>query len=85
MLFHDDDILHPKYLELAINAINTDPNIAMVLTRYKEFFNDKIPLLDDTKLMYLILYLIIKNPLQIICFIMNISHMQLQFIVLLIF
>jgi GT2 family glycosyltransferase len=43
MLFHDDDILHPRYLELAIKALNKYPKIGLITTRYTEFFDNNAP------------------------------------------
>ena len=43
MLVHDDDILHPKYLEFALKALNKYRNISLITTRYTEFLNDEIP------------------------------------------
>lgn len=37
MLFHDDDILHPCYLENAIKLLNRYQNVALITTRYTEF------------------------------------------------
>lgn len=37
MFFHDDDILHPKYLEYSLNVLNTYPNIAYITTKHKNF------------------------------------------------
>lgn len=41
MIFHDDDILNRKYLEFAIKALNTYPNIAFITTRTKNFTDKK--------------------------------------------
>ncbi len=43
MLFHDDDILHPKYLEMAIKILNKYTNISLITTRYKEFEDRNVP------------------------------------------
>ena len=43
MLFHDDDLLHPQYLEFALNALNTYPNVSLITTRYTEFFDGNPP------------------------------------------
>ncbi len=43
MLFHDDDILHPAYIELALRALNAYPDAALIATRYTEFENGNIP------------------------------------------
>ena len=37
MLFHDDDILHPEYLEKVLQILNKEKNIAAVYSRYTEF------------------------------------------------
>lgn len=39
MLFHDDDILHPEYINYAIQAINKYPNTSIVSTAYKASSN----------------------------------------------
>lgn len=43
MLFHDDDLLHPQYLEFALNELNTHPNLVLLTTRYVEFTDSTIP------------------------------------------
>ena len=43
MLFHDDDILHPLYLELALQVLNEKDDISLITTRYTEFFDDDFP------------------------------------------
>ncbi len=43
MLFHDDDLLHPKYLEYALNLLNKYDDISVITTRYTEFWNDNLP------------------------------------------
>lgn len=43
MLFHDDDILHPEYLEKVLIVLNTEKNLSAVYSRYREFFNNDIP------------------------------------------
>ena len=43
MLFHDDDLLHPKYLEYALKLLNEHPDLSLITTRYTEFKDDKIP------------------------------------------
>lgn len=43
MLFHDDDILHPQYIELAIKALNKYKNVSLITTRYTEFNDDNVP------------------------------------------
>ena len=42
MLFHDDDILHPEYLEYVLVMLNTYENVSLVTSRYTEFF-DNVP------------------------------------------
>ncbi len=41
MFFHDDDILNPKYLEYALEALNTYPDIAYITTKIKNFNDNK--------------------------------------------
>jgi glycosyltransferase involved in cell wall biosynthesis len=36
-------LLHPQYLELAIDALNTHENLALITTRYTEFTDDHAP------------------------------------------
>jgi glycosyltransferase involved in cell wall biosynthesis len=43
MLFHDDDILHPGYFDLALRVLNTYPELTLIATRYTEFENGNIP------------------------------------------
>ena len=43
ILFHDDDILHPSYFEMALKVINKYNNIALVATRLLEFKNNDRP------------------------------------------
>ena len=43
MLFHDDDILHPEYLEKAIAVLNKEKNLAAVYSRYTEFQGGNSP------------------------------------------
>lgn len=47
ILFHDDDLIHPKYLENALHVLNIIPNIAQVLTRYTEFCDNMVPPFSD--------------------------------------
>ena len=47
MLFHDDDLLHPKYLEIALDILNKHENISIITTRYKEFQDTKVPKFVD--------------------------------------
>lgn len=39
MLFHDDDIMHPNYIENVIEVINNNQGLALVGSLYKTFFN----------------------------------------------
>jgi glycosyltransferase involved in cell wall biosynthesis len=41
MFFHDDDLLNPKYLEYALEALNTYPNIAYITTKTTNFNGKK--------------------------------------------
>ena len=43
MLFHDDDILHPEYLEKVLEILNKEKKIAAVYSRYTEFWNKNSP------------------------------------------
>lgn len=43
MLFHDDDILHPNYLEFALKLLNKYSNTSLITTRYTEFFDNDVP------------------------------------------
>ncbi len=43
MLFHDDDLLHPQYLELALTALNQYKNTSLIATRYVEFEDASSP------------------------------------------
>lgn len=47
MLFHDDDILHPKYLEMALQVLNEKENLSLITTRYTEFLDNDLPELPD--------------------------------------
>lgn len=47
MLFHDDDLLHPSYLEMAMDALNKYDEVSLVLTRYTEFVNDSVPTMPE--------------------------------------
>ena len=40
MLFHDDDILHPNYLEFALKVLNKHKNVSLVVTRFYDFYNN---------------------------------------------
>ena len=48
MLFHDDDLLHPTYLENVLKAINSYPNVSMVTCSYTGFINGKYPTISPT-------------------------------------
>lgn len=37
MLFHDDDILHPQYLELVLKMLNTYENLSLITCSYTPF------------------------------------------------
>lgn len=43
MLFHDDDILHPDYLENVLKILNKEKQISAVFSRYTEFWNSNSP------------------------------------------
>lgn len=43
MLFHDDDLLHPKYLEMALKALNKYDDISLIATRSTGFSDENIP------------------------------------------
>jgi hypothetical protein len=47
MLFHDDDILHPGYIELAMKAVNRYDDVSLITTKYTEFNNDDLPTVSD--------------------------------------
>ena len=40
MFFHDDDIAHPQYLEIAMSLINKYKNVDLICTLLKEFSNE---------------------------------------------
>lgn len=42
MLFHDDDIIHPQYIETALKLINRNMNIDIISCKKFTFNNDKI-------------------------------------------
>lgn len=48
MLFHDDDLLHPQYLGLALQQLTTHPDLALITTRYTEFNDSTIPCLNNS-------------------------------------
>ena len=39
MVFHDDDLLHPEYIETAFKFINKYDNIALISTSYRDYEN----------------------------------------------
>ena len=43
IVFHDDDILHPKYFELALDAINKYQNLSVITSNLSIFFNNDTP------------------------------------------
>ncbi len=43
MLFHDDDILHPQYIDLVLKLLNKYKDVSMITTRFTEFFDDDVP------------------------------------------
>jgi len=43
LVFHDDDILHPDYLKIALKLLNKYPNVALLTTRYTKFNNNDSP------------------------------------------
>ncbi len=43
MLFHDNDLVHPKYLEFAIALLNKYPDLSIITTRYIEFCDENVP------------------------------------------
>ncbi len=47
MLFHDDDILHPGYVELALRALNRYDGISLITSRYTEFEGGNVPEFSD--------------------------------------
>lgn len=47
LTFHDDDILHPKFLELALLALNKYENVSLITTKYREFFEDNVIAFDS--------------------------------------
>ena len=47
MLFHDDDVLHPKYIETALKLLNRHNNVSLLTTRYTEFTNDNLNISKD--------------------------------------
>ena len=49
MFFHDDDIAHPQYLEIAISLINKYKNVDLICTLLKEFSNEKVLKFKDFK------------------------------------
>lgn len=43
MIFHDDDILHPEYLEFVLELLNKYDNVSLIATKFKEFWDNKKP------------------------------------------
>lgn len=43
MILHDDDLIHPNYIELALEALNTVKDISYIGARNTIFRNDNIP------------------------------------------
>jgi glycosyltransferase involved in cell wall biosynthesis len=48
MLFHDDDLLHPQYLEFALQQLNTYKNLSLITTRYTDFQDQQVPTLTNS-------------------------------------
>jgi len=40
ILFHDDDLMHPQYIERALECLNKIPNLALVTGRDRGFYTD---------------------------------------------
>jgi len=49
MIFHDDDTIHPKYLENAIHALNKDSEIAFVCSNFNFCNGKNISIFKNTK------------------------------------
>lgn len=47
MLFHDDDLLHPQYIEKALFFLNKYEDISLIVSRYQTFIDNDIPLFND--------------------------------------
>lgn len=43
MLFHDDDLLHPQWLEMVLKALNQVPNVSLVTCSYQDFQDGQTP------------------------------------------
>lgn len=41
MIFHDDDLLHPFYLQRVLQALNTYPNVSLVTSAFTTFTRDE--------------------------------------------
>lgn len=41
MVFHDDDLMHPKYMEYALYHLNNQNNVVMLASKYKNNKNPK--------------------------------------------
>lgn len=46
LAFHDDDILHPTYLEMALKILNEQDDISIITTRYTTF-KDELPVFEN--------------------------------------
>lgn len=46
MVFHDDDILHPTYLEMALKILNEQDDISLITTRYTTF-KGELPIFEN--------------------------------------
>ena len=55
MLFHDDDLLNPGYLESALKCINTYQDISIVTGNSLSFFNNDIPKIEKMSSEHLLL------------------------------
>lgn len=47
MLFHDDDLLHPEYLQNALELLNKYPNVSMITSSYMPFIHGKKPVISS--------------------------------------
>ncbi len=53
MLFHDDDLMHPQYLETVLNILNSNEDVSIVTSRFTEFDDDSMPTFNaDLPLIY---------------------------------
>jgi len=43
LIFHDDDLMHPQYMENILKALNSFKNVSMVSSAFTYFYNDDIP------------------------------------------